>query len=332
MPDRRRRRRRAAATWPSPTRTRLACSRAQVVANQLARLGDSPVARARPNRSATAAPRAGAPGCGSTWAPTAAPVSTATTAPNWSPICAARSCPTACSTGSTGRGGGPVTQVHVVARRRRRPPRGAAPAGRPRRRTPGGRGRPRARSSGSANGCWRVPVTAFWQAHRDAAARLQRPGAPSGLSRHRRDDGVGSLRRGRGVRRRAGRGGRRRAAGCSPWTPRAARRAAARAALADLPRVAVVTESVRRALHGADRAAPTSRCSTRRAPGPAARSSTCWPRPGCRGWSTSVARQRRSPATSGCTARTATGSSEMRVFDSFPLTHHVECVALLDAA
>ena len=147
---------------------------------------------------------------------------------------------------------------------------------------------------------WRVPSTGFWQAHRAAAATYS-----ALVAEWTRDSGAATawdLYGGAGVFAAAlaevvGGGGR----VLTVDTSRAASRSA-RAALADLPQVEVVTESVRRALHGAAGRRATSRCSIRRAPGPDARWSNCWPPPGCRGWSTSVARPRRSPATSGCTS------------------------------
>ena len=70
---------------------------------------------------------------------------------------------------------------------------------------------------------WRVPVTAFWQAHREAATGVQRAGGRLGAAEPGHD-GVGSLRRRRGFRRGAGRGRRRRRARASPSTRRAAPR------------------------------------------------------------------------------------------------------------
>ena len=50
---------------------------------------------------------------------------------------------------------------------------------------------------------WRVPVTAFWQAHRDAARDYSE--LVAGWAQLDRHDGVGFIRRGRDFRRRAGR-------------------------------------------------------------------------------------------------------------------------------
>ena len=90
----------------------------------------SQLVRRGANRSRMPARRVGAPGSGSTWARTVAPAFTATTAMNWSPTCAAGSCPPECSTGSADArlaAGRPVAR----GRRRRRPaPRGAHARGR----------------------------------------------------------------------------------------------------------------------------------------------------------------------------------------------------------
>ena len=115
---------------------------------------------------------------------------------------------------------------------------------------------------------WRVPVTAFWQAHRDAARVYSELVADwaqlrAGMTAWDLYGGAGVFaavlaeavgERGKVV---------------TVDTSRGASRSA-RAALADLNWVSVVTDSVRRAL-AAQPDAPTSPCSTRRGPGPAVR-------------------------------------------------------------
>ena len=44
---------------------------------------------------------------------------------------------------------------------------------------------------------------------------------------------------------------------------------------------------------------------------------------------TSPATPPRSPATWPCCSRAAGGWTDLRAFDAFPMTHHVECVATL---
>jgi hypothetical protein len=131
---------------------------------------------------------------------------------------------------------------------------------------------------------WRLPVTAFWQSHRDAAATYSAlvahwaggPGAADSAVH-----GVDPLRRRRPVRRRAGRRGggarhgverRHRAGGVAGGGGRAGRPAAGAGAHR---RGAAPSE------RGA--AAPMSRCSTRRAPVPVERWSPSSPAPGCPG-------------------------------------------------
>ena len=128
---------------------------------------------------------------------------------------------------------------------------------------------------------WRLPVTAFWQAHRDAAtvysallADWAGPATAStawdlyggaGLFAHALAEGVGHS--GRVI---------------SVDTSRAGARAG-RVALADLPQVRFVTESVRRALHRLNCRKPNWPCSIRRGRVPAARSSTWSRMPACSG-------------------------------------------------
>ena len=81
------------------------------------------------------------------------------------------------------------------------------------------------------------------------------------------------------------------------------------------------------------RRAPTWWCSTRRATGAGATVVQAVAAPARRGRSpTSPATRRRWPATSRRFAGPATGSPALRAFDLFPMTHHVECVALLQPA
>ena len=185
---------------------------------------------------------------------------------------------------------------------------------------------------------WRLPVTAFWQSHRDAAATYSAlvahwaggPGAADPPTT------AWDLYGGAGLFAAA-------LAGVvgehgtvlSVDTARAASRAAA-AALADLPQVRVLTDSVRRAL-GAGRggADVTGR-------GGADVAVLDPPRSGA---GREVVAQLAGAGVPrvihiGCEAAAfardiglyrAAGYTveQIRVFDSFPLTHHVECVALL---
>lgn len=173
---------------------------------------------------------------------------------------------------------------------------------------------------------WRLPVTAFWQAHRQAAqtysalvgqwARATNPITAwdlyggAGLFAAVLADVVGE--RGHVL---------------SVDTSRSASRSA-RAALADLPQVEVVTDSVRRALParrgGADIAVldPPRSGAGREVIDLVAGAGV--PRVvhiGCE--AAAFARDIGLYQGRGYTVE------EIRVFDSFPLTHHVECVALL---
>jgi tRNA/tmRNA/rRNA uracil-C5-methylase (TrmA/RlmC/RlmD family) len=173
---------------------------------------------------------------------------------------------------------------------------------------------------------WRVPVTGFWQAHRDAAgmysdlvggwARVA-PGMTAwdlyggvGLFAAVLADGVGQ--RGRVL---------------SVDTSRAAA-TAARRALADLPQVRVVNDSVRRVLTGQPRAADVAVLDPPRSGAGRAvidlLAAAGVPRIvhiGCEAASFS--------RDVGCYLEHGYGVEALRVFDSFPLTHHVECVAVL---
>jgi tRNA/tmRNA/rRNA uracil-C5-methylase (TrmA/RlmC/RlmD family) len=173
---------------------------------------------------------------------------------------------------------------------------------------------------------WRVPVTAFWQAHRDAArvyselvSDWAQPSAGMtawdlyggvGVFAAVLGDGVGE--RGRVV---------------TVDNSRAASRAA-RAALADLPQVRVITDSVRRAVAAQRDAADVAVLDPPRSG--AGReviellAAAEVPRVlhiGCE--AASFARDIGLYRNHGYTVE------EIRLFDSFPLTHHVECVALL---
>jgi tRNA/tmRNA/rRNA uracil-C5-methylase (TrmA/RlmC/RlmD family) len=173
---------------------------------------------------------------------------------------------------------------------------------------------------------WRVPVTAFWQAHREAArhyseliggwARLQ-PGMTAwdlyggaGVFAAVLADGVGQTGR-----------------VLSVDTSRGASRSA-REALADLDQVSVVTDSVRRALAAENRGADVAVLDPPRAG--AGRevidqlAAAQVPRVihvGCE--AAAFARD------VGLYLRHGYRVEELRVFDAFPLTHHVECIAVL---
>jgi tRNA/tmRNA/rRNA uracil-C5-methylase (TrmA/RlmC/RlmD family) len=173
---------------------------------------------------------------------------------------------------------------------------------------------------------WRVPVTAFWQAHRDAARSY------AGLVRNWAQLGPGmtawDLYGGAGVfaavlAESVGERGRVLTVDTSRGSSRAAR-----AALADLPWVEVLTQSVRRALTGRRRRAdvavldPPRTGAGREVIDLLAASGV--PRIvhiGCE--AASFARD------VGLYRGHGYAVEEIRVFDSFPLTHHVECVAVL---
>ena len=180
---------------------------------------------------------------------------------------------------------------------------------------------------------WEVEGTGFWQVHPAAADAL-----------------VG---RGRRLRRRARRGRpcwtSTRASGCSAArSPRrpgptgrvvcvesdAAACAAADANLADLPQAEVwqgevdadgLARAARRARRRARRRRPRPAAGRGRSGGQPAAGR----RPAPARWSTSPATRPRWPGTSPRSARPATGWPRVRGFDAFPMTAHVECVALL---
>jgi tRNA/tmRNA/rRNA uracil-C5-methylase (TrmA/RlmC/RlmD family) len=176
---------------------------------------------------------------------------------------------------------------------------------------------------------WRVPVTAFWQSHRDAA------GVYSGLVAEWAQPGAGmtawDLYGGAGVFAAAlgdavGESGR----VLTIDTSRAATRAA-RAALLDLPQVEVITDSVRRAL--AAQRAGTSRADV---------AVLDPPRSGAGREVVDLLAAAGIPRVVhiGCEAASFARDiglyrghgyvvEKIKVFDAFPLTHHTECVALL---
>ncbi|MDD4868113.1 MAG: TRAM domain-containing protein [Mycobacterium sp.] len=173
---------------------------------------------------------------------------------------------------------------------------------------------------------WRVPVTAFWQAHRDAAgvyARLVTDWAQPGAGMVVWDLYGGAGVFAAGLADAVGDSGR----VLTVDTSRAATRAA-RAALTDLPQVEVLTDSVRRALaaqrSGADVAVldPPRTGAGREVIGLLAAAGV--PRVvhiGCE--AASFARD------IGLYRGQGYAVEQIRVFDAFPLTHHAECVALL---
>ncbi|PJE20559.1 MAG: 23S rRNA methyltransferase [Mycobacterium sp.] len=173
---------------------------------------------------------------------------------------------------------------------------------------------------------WRVPVTAFWQSHRDGArvyselvADWAQPA--SGATAWDLYGGAGVFAAVLGAA--VGESGR----VLSVDTARGAS-GAARAALADLPQVEVVTESVRRALAGQAESAGVAVLDPPRTG--AGRevidllAAADVPRVvhiGCE--AASFARD------VGLYRERGYAVEKLRVFDAFPLTHHVECVALL---
>lgn len=173
---------------------------------------------------------------------------------------------------------------------------------------------------------WQVPVTAFWQAHRDAARVYSRlvvewaqPGA--GMTAWDLYGGAGVFAAALGDA--VGESGR----VLTVDTSRAASRAA-RAALADLPQVDVITDSVRRALAGQHASADVAVLDPPRSGAGrdvidllAAAEVPRVVHIGCE--AASFARD------VGLYRAQGYAVEEIRVFDAFPLTHHTECVALL---
>jgi tRNA/tmRNA/rRNA uracil-C5-methylase (TrmA/RlmC/RlmD family) len=176
---------------------------------------------------------------------------------------------------------------------------------------------------------WRVPVTAFWQSHRDAAkvysglvADWAQPGAGATAWDLYGGAGVFAAVLGDAV----GESGR----VLSVDTSRGAT-GAARAALADLPQIEVVTDSVRRALTGQQAGAPRADVAVLDPPRSGAGrevidllAAAGVPRVvhiGCE--AASFARD------IGLYLGHGYAVEKIKVFDAFPLTHHTECVALL---
>jgi tRNA/tmRNA/rRNA uracil-C5-methylase (TrmA/RlmC/RlmD family) len=176
---------------------------------------------------------------------------------------------------------------------------------------------------------WRVPVTAFWQAHRDAAGVYSglvvdwaQPAA--GMTAWDLYGGVGVFAAVLGEA--VGESGR----VLTVDTSRSATRAA-RDALVDLPQVDVVTDSVRRALTGQRASASRAEVAVLDPPRSGAGrevvdllAAAGVPRVvhiGCE--AASFARDIGLYRAHGYTVEKIT------VFDAFPLTHHTECVALL---
>jgi tRNA/tmRNA/rRNA uracil-C5-methylase (TrmA/RlmC/RlmD family) len=176
---------------------------------------------------------------------------------------------------------------------------------------------------------WRVPVTAFWQAHRAAAGVYSslvldwaQPGAGMAAWDLYGGAGVFAAALGEAV----GESGR----VLSVDTSRGASRAA-RAALADLPQVEVVTDSVRRALTAQRTSASRADVAVLDPPRSGAGreivdmlAAAGVPRVvhvGCE--AASFARD------IGLYRGHGYVVEKIKVFDAFPLTHHVECVALL---
>ena len=173
---------------------------------------------------------------------------------------------------------------------------------------------------------WQVPVTAFWQAHRDAARVYSglvidwaQPGAGTTAWDLYGGAGVFAAVLGDAV----GESGR----VLTIDTSRAATRAA-RAALLDLPQVEVITDSVRRALAvqraGADVAVldpPRSGAGREVVDLLAAAGVLRVVHIGCE--AASFARD------IGLYRGHGYVVEKIKVFDAFPLTHHTECVALL---
>lgn len=173
---------------------------------------------------------------------------------------------------------------------------------------------------------WRLPVTAFWQAHRDAASIYS--SLVAGWAEPMAGATAWDLYGGAGVfaavlGEAVGPGGR----VLSVDTSRAAS-GAARAALADLPQMRVVTDSVRRALAATRGSADVAVLDPPRAGAGRevidALAAAQVPRVvhiGCE--AASFARD------IGLYRGHGYAVEQIRVFDAFPLTHHVECVALL---
>ncbi|AQT80616.1 23S rRNA methyltransferase [Mycolicibacterium litorale] len=173
---------------------------------------------------------------------------------------------------------------------------------------------------------WRVPATGFWQSHRDAAATYSALVADwtRDLGAARAWDLYGGAGLFAAVLAEAvGQSGQ----VLTVDTSRAASRAA-RSALADLPQVEILTDSVRRALGGRREGADVAVLDP--------------PRSGAGREVIDLLADAGVPRVIhvGCEAAAFSRDiglyrghgyhvEKLRVFDSFPLTHHIECVALL---
>lgn len=173
---------------------------------------------------------------------------------------------------------------------------------------------------------WQLPVTAFWQAHRDAAAIYSALIADwtqpeAGMTAWDLYGGAGVFAA--ALADAVGESGR----VLTVDTSRAAS-GAARAVLADLPQVSVRTDSVRRALAGQRGGADVAVLDP--------------PRSGAGREVIDLLRAAAVPRVVhiGCDAASFARDiglyrghgyrvEQIRVFDAFPLTHHVECIALL---
>jgi tRNA/tmRNA/rRNA uracil-C5-methylase (TrmA/RlmC/RlmD family) len=176
---------------------------------------------------------------------------------------------------------------------------------------------------------WQVPVTAFWQAHRDAAATYSAlvadwAAAGTGMSAWDLYGGAGVFAAALGEA--VGASGRVLSVDTSRGSTRAAR-----SALADLSQVQIVTDSVRRALAAQREGASTADVAVLDPPRAGAGreiidllAAAGVPRVvhiGCE--AASFARD------IGIYLGHGYAVEKIKVFDAFPLTHHVECVSLL---
>ena len=280
-----------------------------------------------PNPSAAARPPAGVPGSGWTPPTTGVPDSTATTARSSSPTFACGQLPQAALDGLSDNGWPPGAHLHVALDddgARHVVQSGPRVGRRTTTRVVEGGYEATQRVNGRV---WRVPVTAFWQAHRDAARVYSESGRRMGAAA-RRDGGMGSVRRRRGFRRGAGRGRRRERTG-------AERRHVARRVAFGAGRAGGPGQRLGGHRFGApcpwrpSHDAPTWRCWTRRGPAPGREvidllAAAEVPRIihiGCE--AASFARD------IGLYLAHGYRVEDLRVFDSFPLTHHIESVAVL---
>ncbi len=173
---------------------------------------------------------------------------------------------------------------------------------------------------------WRIPVTAFWQAHRDAARVYSRvvgdlAQPAEGMTAWDLYGGAGLFAAVLGEA--VGESGRVLTVDTSSAASRAARDA-----LADLPQVQVLTESVRRALAAQPKAADVAVLDPPRSGAGreviellAAAGVARIVHIGCE--AASFARDVGLYRSNGYVVE------NLKVFDAFPLTHHVECIALL---